>query len=128
MGERRVRRREKEQDKRKLRATISLPPSTAISQTINAHHRPLGPTYSLPARRALPRIPEEEEKSCLGSTSGSIGSCYTASWKGENSRRATEDPRTANKSPKRAPTHGDWENPYWSSSSPFSPSWLPSTK
>ena len=30
--ERRVRRREKELDKKKLRATISLPPSTAISQ------------------------------------------------------------------------------------------------
>merc|ERR1719460_3392648 len=128
--------------KRKVRATISLPP-TATSQTIECH-RPLGPATSLPARRALPRIPEEEEKSCLGSTSGSIGSSYTgscytgssytSSWREENSTRATEDPRKANKSPKRATSHRDWENPYWSSGSLMSmnnsssSSWIPSTK
>ena len=39
-------------------STSSSSSSSSVHQTINAHHRPLGPTYSLPARRALPRIPE----------------------------------------------------------------------
>merc|ERR1712083_832066 len=121
--ERRVRRREQELmgergSKQKVRAAISLP-LQVTSQTVDVH-RPLGPTSSLPARRALPRIPEEEEKSCLGSTSGSIGnSCYRA-WREEMSPiKAAEEPRKVNISPKRSTNHGDWENPYWSRSSPI---------
>merc|ERR1712130_224332 len=102
---------------RKVRAAISLPP-TINTQTID-FHRPLAPATSLPARRALPRIPEEEEKSCLGSTTGSIGSSLSLKLREERCRRPTteENPREAKESLKRATTHGDWENPYWGSNS-----------
>merc|ERR1712126_440508 len=95
-----------------LREEEKIEINTLTSKTIDNCHRPLGPASSLPAaRRALPRIPEEEEKSCPGSRSGSIGS---SRWRGgdnrgeDNSKRATELSRKAKTNLKRATTKGDW--------------------
>merc|ERR1712029_102664 len=75
---------------------------------------------------ALPRIPEEEEKSCLGSTNGSLGVSSTC-WREEERRSSTsrdeEWSRLRGKvieekssRQNRAATLLKWENPYWSSS------------